>query len=219
MSINEDLSELIGVFIGDGCLSRWKRRDSYVSALVFTGNLKNDYKYYEYLRSIIKQYFRIKKSIRKRKNFNAIELKFYDKNIIDFFISLGFRFGKKKDIEIPLDILDNDQLSKACIRGIFNTDGSVYKRYSRRYFSNSYLNYAVIEIRNNSDILLNQIKYVLENDGFNINKITKDKTGCSTLRINNQDDVERFFREIAITHEYHKYRFLVIKNKFLKYKC
>ena len=49
LNLNEDLSEFLGVLIGDGCISKFKsssRNKAYIQMLL-TGNWKNDRLYYE----------------------------------------------------------------------------------------------------------------------------------------------------------------------------
>ena len=55
--------------------------------------------------------------------------------LVDFKKSLGLPLGKKFDIEIPYIFLESDELKKAVIRGIFDTDGCVYlqPKYGKLY--------------------------------------------------------------------------------------
>lgn len=214
MEIDVKLAELIGLFIGDGCLSRWECRGRQISAVIFTGSLENDMQYYnDIVCSIIDEKFKLRSNIRIRRNYNAIELKYYNRNFVDFLRCLGFSFGKKIEIEIPTIILENHDNLKACIRGIFNSDGTVYRRYSKQHDNHKrlYDKYAVVEIKINSKKLLEQIKEELNRLDFNVNKIVYNK-GYPAIRITQQDDVDRFFREISTTHPYHIKRYNNIRN-------
>ncbi|MCD4759876.1 hypothetical protein K8R33_03235, partial [archaeon] len=172
MELNEQLAEFVGAFIGDGCLSKWSRKDrpSDVKVISFTGSWKNDSQYYqEIINPFIKEIFGKGGRIYHRKDDNSIRYTLYNKDIILFLIELGFDFGpKSRTVTIPDKIVYDKELSIACIRGIFNTDGCIYRRYSKKYKNHpkAYLNYKVIQFRLNSENLLHQIKNILYNFGI-----------------------------------------------------
>jgi len=210
MKIDSDLAEIIGLFIGDGCLSKWDGS----SVVSFTGHGDHDYDYYDKrVRLILKNRFNIDKKIIRRNDCNAIELKYYNQEIVLFFISLGFKFGKKIDVVIPDRILDNKELISACIRGLFYADGSIYRRYTKKY-NNHYRIYnrlATLEIKNQSKFLLEQIKYYLESIGIIVNKLSP-YLSYWRLRITNQKSIDKFFKELSIKHPYHIKRYKDIRN-------
>lgn len=182
--------------------------------VIFTGNLDNDYQYYEdIIRPIVKKNFGLDKAIRIRRDCNAFEIRYSNKEFVEFFRNIGFSFGKKIEVRIPDVILGNKNNIKACIRGIFNADGTVYRRYSKRYKNHKrlYGNYAVIEIKINSRKLLEQIKEELNKLNFHVNKITYNKD-YPTIKITQQNDVDRFFKEISTSHPYHIKRYNDIRN-------
>ena len=59
---------------------------------------------------------------------NSIRCVLYSKEIVEFINSVGFPVGRKKnfDILIPSEIRNNKDYSKSFIRGMLDTDGSVY---------------------------------------------------------------------------------------------
>ena len=133
--MNEELSELVGLFIGDGCMSKYSRknRPNRTSIILFTGGWKKDSQYYHVvIRGILRRYFNLKAKVYHRKDDDTVRVKIYDKHFIAFFRNLGFNFGKKSEtVFIPKEILENRSFSLACLRGIFNADGCVYKRYQK----------------------------------------------------------------------------------------
>jgi hypothetical protein len=116
--LDKHLAEVIGAFIGDGCLSKYyiKERREWREVLLFTGSWKNDSAYYEeVIQPIIEKNFEAKCELYHRKDDDTIRFRSYDKKIISFFLDLGFNFGSKtENVKIP-DIIINDlMLAKAC---------------------------------------------------------------------------------------------------------
>jgi intein/homing endonuclease len=219
MEINEETAEIVGAFIGDGCLSKWRAENREVRIVLFTGSWENDLPYYEErILPIIRKGTKSSITPYHRKSENAVLVRIRDKGLVEFLLSLGFNFGKKGErIVIPKVIANDSILAKACVRGIFNTDGSVYRRYTKIYKKHgmkslSILNHAVIQIKMKSRPLIQQIHDLLVSFGYRPNKIASDGNGSWLVRVNRQDDIEKFFKEIATTHPYHAQRYNNIKR-------
>ena len=213
MELNEDLAEVVGTFIGDGCISNFRDRQVTRRLVMFTGSYENDTPYYvEKIKPIIKKWLHYERKLYHRKDDNTIRYVIYSKGVIDFFKELGLPTGKKEDkIEIPKQILEHEKLALACVRGIFNTDGSVYSRYSKKYDGHArvYRNYAVIQFKMINHKVINQIKKILENQAIKVNRITK-VNNCSVIRITDQSSIKIFVEKIGFTHTYHERRYLKI---------
>ncbi len=210
MELNEGLSEFVGAFIGDGCMTEYPRKDrpSTYQSIQFTGDWSKDFSYYQkIILSIILQNFNYAGRIYHRKD-NTVRYFIKRKEVIRFLLGLGYKFGPKANsVFIPESILNNKSMSLACVRGIFNTDGGFYKRYSRKYKNHKklYSNYNVAQIKSNSKKLLEQIKYILNRENINSNKIIKDKNAY-VFRITNQNEIKKFVSKVGMNHEYHKRR-------------
>lgn len=208
MDLNEELAEFIGAFIGDGCLSRYprKNRPNDTTVIAFTGSWNNDSQYYkEVIKQIIKSNFDNLGYLYHRKKDDTVRYFIYNKEVISFLIMLGYGFGPKtNNVKIPKKILKNYKLSIPCIRGIFNTDGCIYRRYSKKYKNHSkeYLNYRVIQFKMNSKVLLDQIKEILNRLDIKSNKVIQDKNSF-VLRITSQNDVKKFVKLINTKHKHH----------------
>ena len=214
MEIKEDLAEFIGAFIGDGCLSEYKRSDrkkGTFKEIVFTGAWEKDYPYYkDIIQPILIKNFNISGTINHRKDDNSLRFRIFKQPIFSFLLGVGFKFGpKSNNVEIPKIILDNNKLHKALIRGLFNTDGSIYKRYSKKYAGHNklYSNYKVIQFKSVSQRLIEQVHDILLNLKLNPNKVTKTDDAW-VCRITSQKEVNQFEREIITNHAYHINRFL-----------
>jgi len=149
-----------------------------------------------------------------RKDDNTVRFFIESKRVLSFLHSLGLPIGIKKYIGIPEDFKVSLNLSKACIRGIFNTDGSIYSRYGKKYSNHSryYKNYAVIQFKMKNREVIVFIKQSLEKSGLKLTKIGRVNKVYWVTRITSQKDVERFFKKLKINHPHHLRRFEKIKN-------
>jgi DNA-binding transcriptional regulator WhiA len=217
MRINENLAEVVGVFIGDGCLSNFENHGRRKTCITFCGSWENDEIYYnKKIVCILNKEFNCSKKYHHSKKDNTLRYALHGKEIVNFFIDLGMPIGIKGNrIEIPKEILNDEKMTLACIRGIFNTDGSVYSRYSKKYnrHPNAYLNYAVVQFKMKNWKVIGQIKGILEKQGLRVNKITK-VLNCQVIRITEQKSVKQFFDMVGFTHPYHERRYLdIVKEK------
>jgi intein/homing endonuclease len=215
--LDENLAEVIGIIIGDGCISEYKPKAQSKTRLVLliTGSWEMDINYYEkFIQPVINKAFGIPGRIYHRKDDNTVRYWITKRSIIEWFIRQGLSKGPKINrVEIPDKIIQNVIFAMACIRGIFNTDGCIYRRYSKQYKSHSkyYANYAVAEIRIKSEKLMNQISDILKAIGIKPTAVTKTKLGLSVLRITSQPDLKKFI-ELIKPREYHLKRYETIVN-------
>ncbi|MFC1769201.1 hypothetical protein ACFLZX_05545, partial [Nanoarchaeota archaeon] len=71
--MNEDLAELYGVMIGDGCLTISKSNNRRYGIAHITGHLKHDWDYYQsYIRPIVQREFKLNGSLQKREEYNCL---------------------------------------------------------------------------------------------------------------------------------------------------
>ena len=213
MEINEELAEFLGAFIGDGCLSRYKRSNrpkGEITEVVFTGGWEKDSPYYrDIIGPILQKNFQVSGSLKHRVDDNSVRFRIFNKSISSFLIEVGFKPGpKSKNVKIPEAIMNDSSLHQAVLRGIFNTDGTVYRRYSKRYGAQKkeYLGYKVVQFKSMSKGLIFQIHELLESLGLNPNKVTASREAW-VCRITSQEEVSKFGKEIATDHPYHMDRF------------
>lgn len=200
--MREELAEVYGIALGDGCISRYyaKSDKRTRTCLVFTCH-QDEAKYCEvYIRTPIKKCFGTKGYMQIRQKYHATILTFHAQNVVNWFMNKGFPCGKKQEIIVPETISKDKMLMRSCIRGIFDADGCVYRRYGTTY------EHFVIQFKMKSKTLLQQIKMHLSDEGIASNQITRDRS-CSVLRITTQSDVRRFMSIISPNNNRHKKRF------------
>jgi len=187
--LNEQLAEFIGVYLGDGTINEYQIRIS--------GDYRYDLPYYNYLSKIIFELFGIWPSIHKEKNRNTALLLISSKNICSllnkkFEIKYGHKI-KNKTI-IPKQILNDERLSIACLRGLIDTDGYV----GRRGRDGSQF---CIQFGSHNKYLLEQVY----NLGKKLNIFTFcDNVGCGT---NKWGNIEKYFKIVGSSNLRHIIRF------------
>ena len=218
---SEDLAEVVGALIGDGCLCRYLSKSEgniWRHVILFTGPWDRDHEYYETrIQPTIYKKFGIAGYIYHRKDDDTVRYFIQSERVVKFFHELGLPLGTKgENLVVPPQILADDKLARACIRGIFNTDGCIYRRYGKQYAKHAkhYKSYAVIQFKMKSRRLIEEIKGVLNNSGMCTTKIGRDK-GCWVCRITTQKHVDSFMKLFGITHLHHVRRYVQIREKIL----
>jgi len=200
---NEKLSELIGVYLGDGTLTKYFLRIS--------GDKRYDLNYFEYLSCLIESILKIKPKIRVEKNRNLIYLEVCSKRFCDFLknnLRLNYGDKIKNKNKIPRVILKNRKLLFSCLRGLVDTDGSVSK-------DGGILS---IRFRSHSNSLLNQLNLI--NKNFDIFTFKND----TEIGTRSQEKIKKYFKEIGSSNLSHIVRFneslkgnIITKKEALKY--
>ncbi len=133
MEITKELSELIGIIIGDGNIHyNQKTRKYYIE---ITGNL-NERKFFAHISNLFKILINKPGNIRINR---GLRLRVYNKEFVEFLIynlELHYNKGKCYSVEIPNKIYKNNNYVSSCLRGIFDTDGSYFladKGYRKDY--------------------------------------------------------------------------------------
>lgn len=132
------LAELVGICLGDGYIS------TYQTAI--TLNAIADKGYVPYVINLAKFLFPgVKLSIIYRKSCSAIDVRINSKIVAKFLLEMGIRPNNKK---IPEWIFSRTEYKRACVRGLFDTEGSTAKKEyisqlkgTRVYYQLNFRNY------------------------------------------------------------------------------
>ena len=149
-----ELSEFIGVLIGDGFIGSYGRTTKMIQ---ITGHKINDKKYYyQYLNPLINNIFNTKTHIYEQEN--GLRLTIYSKKIFETLRDqLDFPVGKKGQITIPKSLIVTNECKLRLIRGLFDTDGSIHLQRNK---------YPVIAITTTSEKLAKQVQDLLNEFNF-----------------------------------------------------
>jgi hypothetical protein len=191
--ISPEFAEVLGVHLGDGCLSRSSIPKSVRNQIAFTAS-SSEYWYYEsFVKPTIESTFGVSGRLYLR-NDNTTRYVINSKELLAYFTSLGIPVGKKRDASIPMEVLDQG-LAVHCIRGVYHAEGSIYRRYSKPYNTHIrvYDNLLVIQIRTKLKTLMSQIRSELTKLGIRCNRLT-NTDGVYTLRITAQGEITKFIQ-------------------------
>lgn len=190
-----ELAELIGIMIGDGGITNFQVR--------VTLNKEDDKEYVIHTSSLFKKLFHTTPTVFHRKSTSEIVVS--RKALVDYLVSKGLPRGNKiaQEIDIPEWIKADKNLSCACLRGIFDTDGSVYfdKHLKGNYSS---MNLAITSA---SGKLLFSIYEILAKQMF-----TPTISSRRSIRIRKSEQVRMFFDKIHSHNPKHLKKFLNFLN-------
>lgn len=203
MILNERIAELIGAIIGDGCIRyRPDLRHYYIEIV---GDKVKEKDYFDYLANILKEELSLTAHIHTIGR--GLRLKFYSKEFLEYLVhSLQMPCNKNKgmNVSIPSKIMENKDFLNSCLRGIFDTDGSVFfanKGYRK--------DYPTLEITTTSKNLCVQLVSALSNS-FRVRsrKYTKDNfLTAYKVSLNGEKMVNKWFEEIGSSNQKHLERY------------
>lgn len=183
---DKKLSELIGIILGDGNISS-DRKNGVYCLKIFFDSLK-EVKYAKYVESILKDIFKVKPKLRKFKNKNCIYLVVQSKGIVEYLETQGLFSGDKikNQLTIPRWIWNDDRLLRYCIRGLIDTDGSIYR------LTPNWPNLIQIQFKNHNKKLLNDTRRALIRLGFNPSRIHSNR-----IVMTRQKEIGKYIKEIG----------------------
>lgn len=190
-----ELAELIGILIGDGGITNLQVRVSI--------NKIDDSEYLSHICSLFKKLFHTNPTVFYRESTSEILIS--RKALVDFLVSKGLPKGNKitQEIDIPKWIKDDRNFSRACLRGIFDTDGCVYiDNHSKRKCSS--INLAITSA---SGKLLYSIYELLAREMF-VPTISSQRS----IRIRKREQISMFFDKIGSSNPKHLKKYLNFLN-------
>lgn len=197
IKFDDRLAEFVGAVLGDGHVQF--NREKGVYHIRIAGDLIKDKEYHtNYLRNLVNKVSNLKAVEIRRPKSNERFLDTYSKNLVNLFISMGINSGNKikNQSTIPKWIWKDKNLLQACIRGLIDTDGSIFR------MSNKDPNLIRIGFTNYNQTLLSDTRKALIALGFNPSKIILEKT----FYISRQEEIKKYLKEIGFSNNKHKER-------------
>ena len=188
-----DLAEFIGIVLGDGCLTRDQCQISL--------NLIDDKEYLEHVVRLISKLFGHRPSVVKYPKQTVARVIVTGVLFVKMMISFGLVVGSKvrQQVDIPDWIKSDENFLRACIKGLFDTDGGTFthkhwvKGYCYRHFGLTYTSAC--------KPLLFSFRKCLETDGIK----SYGKKDC--LFVYRVGDISRFFNIYRTSNLKHVCRF------------
>jgi len=187
--VSSDLAEVLGVLLGDGC-AYWYE-ESGIYGVSFTAH-ESEVSYYRgFVKPVIEESFGVHGRLFLRGD-NTVRYVVNSKRLVMALRAFGIPLGKRTDAKIP-EVVINEGLAIPFIRGFYHAEGSIYRRYSKRYSRHAriYSNLLVIQIRTKLKTLMSQLTIELFELGIKTNRLV-EKDGVFTLRITDQKEIRKF---------------------------
>lgn len=147
--------------------------------------------------------FGIYPSAAKLKDRKAVNLIISRTDLVEFCVSLGLPIGNKINhgLDVPPWIKENPAYARACLRGLVDTDGSVF---THRYRSaGKWYEYKKLDFCTLSKPLLNSAYAV-----FIANKMSPYVAQGKKLRLESKKDIKQYFRVIGSSNQKHLKRYV-----------
>lgn len=197
---NKELSELIGIILGDGNINIFcKGKNIATYALRICGHAELDFNYlHDFVSPLIKKLFHIEPTSYNSKINRGYYVISTSKELIEFLLEMGLKSGRKtqNQVTIPTWIKRNKIFSISCIRGLIDTDGSIFRMSQR---DSTLLR---ISFKNHNKKLLEDVRETFIQLCFHPSKII---TG-NTIFISRKDDIENYIRTIGFHNPKHLIR-------------
>lgn len=184
------LAELFGILAGDGHVGEYQ--------VSMTTNARTDAQHAYYVQKLFLKLFHISSNISKRKTSNALVVVLSSKKVCDFLCVHGLVRGNKVQMQLdaPLWVRGNEKYRTVFLRGLFDTDGSVYVDV-HKINGVTYHNIGMA-FTNRSTPLLLFFKTTLELLGFHPTQKTK-----YIVFLRREAEVRRYFDLIGSSNQKH----------------
>ena len=199
-----ELAEIVGIMLGDGNLYLDKLFKFHTIVCFH----KKETPYLNHVKNLFERYFYPYK-------FRIQELEYENflmnvsKCIGRVLILVGIKEGNKvkNKVEIPNWVFGNKKFIISFLRGIFDTDGCVYRKYD---------NYVQIQFKFACYPLIKSVKEALIKLDYNPTKIQEGNSSKGGIDwkfyLSRQKEISRFFSEIKPSNVKHTIRFNKIKS-------
>lgn len=175
-----DLAELIGILLGDGSVTKYFAK-VYLNRIADKG-------YEKYVVELCQKLFGQEVvTWRDVPKSGTTDIQISSKDACDYLRSIGL---DPKIRRIPLWILENDSFIRSCIRGLFDTEGSVGIKFFKGKRGN-YV-YRQLTVTNTNGHILQFIERCLRLYGYKPTRNSK-----TNIYISNRRDIARFREEIG----------------------
>lgn len=189
-----ELAEFCGIMMGDGSIGAYQ--------ISIALDSRSDAIYAKYVMQLVKNLFGLVPRLRVRHRLNCVVVEVSSVELAEQLVGLGLPFGDKlkQGLSIPCWIQENGTYLTRCIRGLFDTDGSVFQEVhtikGKRY------GYKRLSFVSASTVLLDEFRAALTGLG-----ICSKKRGAKTIKIERFTDIENYFKIVGSSNPKHLYRY------------
>jgi hypothetical protein len=160
---SRQLVEFLGILTGDGYINYYRYQNKYL--LEIAGDSKLDKEYLmNYVNEMVMSLFNLNPIFYIRNDQRTMYLRLISKGLINYLIKIGFKKGKKEQINMPAWIASNPEYVVAFLKGVADTDFSVHFRNA----------YPIISFKSKSKPLIKNVFHFLKRKGFILQNFYKE---------------------------------------------
>lgn len=196
-SKSKELAEFVGILLGDGAITK--------KQITITLHKVDDRDFTDYICYLIEKLFHLKPALYERESVNNIVISRTE--LVRYFVkNLGLHIGSKirQQVDVPMWIKKSGIFSRACSKGLFDTDGCFYID-KHKYNNKTYLNCGM-NFTNRALPLLSFFKETLQK--YNLSPTQKTHYSIFLRR---EEDIIKYFDKIGSSNPKHYNKF----NNFL----
>lgn len=188
---SESLAEFVGIMIGDGGISPWQ--------VVVTLHRFDDKEFSQHVRKLITKLFGVIPGTHESRDALADDIVVSRVELVRFCVTkLGLKLGNKvrQKVDIPLWIKKNKKYLRACVRGLVDTDGSVFTHQYR--VKGKLYRYKKLSFTSASKPLRQSVFETLLSW-----KLHPRLSGNRDVRLDSQKDMRKYFAMIGSHNQKH----------------
>lgn len=185
-----ELAEFVGILIGDGSINHKTNQ-----IIISSGEIDGDY-IKKYIPNLINRLFSKKVKFRKLSK-GGLDCLFSSKLISTFLTKkMGF-VSPKTNISIPKIFFSNTNLLKACIKGLFDTDGGIHRHHKKSI---------QLKFTNKSKPLIFSLQRALSILGYKVTNTIDKRNHIYSLYLFGKT-VEKYSHEIGFSNPKNQIKF------------
>jgi hypothetical protein len=190
-----ELAEFAGIMLGDGGISKYQ--------IKITLNHISDKPYSKFVFNLIKKLFKTKPIIYYYPQKSILDITLSRREIVKFCVEkIGLKIGNKikQKIDIPSWINQNRKFQIACLRGLIDTDGSIFThtyRVNKKWYS-----YKKLDFSSSSEPLRQSVYNIFIRIGLNP-RLAQNKS----VRLDSIEDMIKYFSIVGSHNPKHLKRY------------
>lgn len=191
---SEELAEFVGITMGDGSISRYQ--------VTITLNRNDDKEFTLYVSNLIKKLFGVKPGIYVVSKDSVVDIVVSRRELVMLCTEdLGLPLGNKirQQFDIPAWIKQDEKLKIACVRGLVDTDGSIFTheyKVGKKWYA-----YKKLAFSSRSEPLRKSVYEIMQSIGLSPRMTSVD------VRLDSIDDMRRYFEIIGTSNSKHWKRY------------
>lgn len=196
---SDQLAEFVGIMLGDGHVGQYQ-------AMLYS-NSKTERDFARHAQKLFSDLFGVSSTLQWQKK-NCVAVVASGKNLVNALHALGLPSGDKiqQKSSVPQWIFGKPRFMKACLRGLFDTDGTVF-RHIHTVEGRPYRHMG-IGFTSYSPVLLRDVDRILKSLKFR-SRFYPQRGHIFLYRLG---EVQRYMHEIGTHNSHHRKRFLAFKD-------